>query len=178
MLASVPVIESAAALLREARRRAGLTQAQLGQRAGVAQSVVSAYESGQRQPSVPMLLTLLRASGHVLDASLIATAPEATEPLSGPLGQRLRRERRKVKTIAAAHGVHHVRVFGSVARGTDRPDSDVDLLIDLPEGAGLFALGRLRGELEELLGVPVDLVPDDGLKADVRAHVASDLVSL
>jgi uncharacterized protein len=174
----VPVIESAQVLLKEARRRAGLTQAQLGQRAGVTQSVISAYESGQRQPSLPTLLHLLHASGHLLDASLIARDDAATAPLSGPLGQRLRRQRRKVKAIATAHGVHHVRVFGSTARGGERPDSDVDLLVDLPAGAGLFALGRLRGELEELLGAPVDLVPEDGLKPEVRANIEADLVTL
>ena len=178
----MPVIESAAELLREARRRAGLTQAQLGQRAAVTQSVISAYESGQRQPSLPTLLHLLRASGHALDASLtpITSSPTAppTAPLSGPLGQRLRRHRRKIKTIAATHGVQHVHVFGSTARGSERADSDVDLLVDLPAGAGLFALGRLRRELEDLLGAPVDLVPQDGLKPEVRANVEADLVAL
>ena len=174
----MPVIESAAELLREARRRAGLTQAQLGQRAAVTQSVISAYESGQRQPSLPTLLRLLRASGHALDASLTPITSPPTAPLSGPLGQRLRRHRRKIKTIAATHGVQHVHVFGSTARGSERADSDVDLLVDLPAGAGLFALGRLRRELEDLLGAPVDLVPQDGLKPEVRANVEADLVAL
>ncbi|PRY14117.1 nucleotidyltransferase domain-containing protein [Kineococcus rhizosphaerae] len=175
----MPVIESAAALLKDARRRAGLTQAQLGRRAGVTQSVVSAYESGQRQPSLPTLLHLLRASGHLLDASLVATdSPPVTAPLSGPLGRRLRRHRREVKAIAAAHGVQHVRVFGSTARGTEHPGSDVDLLVDLPAGTGLFALGRLRRDLEDLLDAPVDLVPEDGLKPEVRTNVEPDLVPL
>ncbi|GAB3458295.1 nucleotidyltransferase domain-containing protein [Kineococcus endophyticus] len=174
----MPIVESAQVLLKEARARAGLTQTQLGQRAGVTQSVISAYESGQRQPSVPVLLHLLRASGHLLEASLVAADSPLNAPLSGPLGRRLRRNRRKVTAIAAAHGVHHVRVFGSTARGTERPDSDVDLLVDVPAGTGLFALGRLRRELEHLLGVPVDLVPDDGLKPGVRANVEADLVLL
>jgi predicted nucleotidyltransferase/DNA-binding XRE family transcriptional regulator len=174
----MPVIESAGALLREARLRAGLTQARLAQRAGVAQSVISAYESGRRQPSLPVLLGLLRASGHLLDASLISVGPAPAAPLSGPLGQRLRRHQTHIKTIAAGHGVHHVRVFGSVARGTERPDSDVDLLIDLPPSVGLFALGRLRRELEDLIDAPVDLVPDDGLKPEVHVNVEADLVAL
>ncbi len=140
--------------------------------------MVSAYESGHRQPSLPVLLRLLRASGHLLDASLVPAGPETTTPLSGPLGQRLQQHRREVQTIAAAHGVRCVRVFGSAARSTDRLDSDVDLLVDLPAGTGLFALGRLRRELEDLLGVPVDLVPEDGLKPEVRANVEADLVTL
>lgn len=174
----MPVVHSAEALLRDARRRAGLTQTQLGQRAGVTQSVISAYESGQRQPSLPVLLHLLRASGHLLEASLVATDSSAPTALSGPLGRRLHRQRRKVKTIAASHGVHDVRVFGSTARGTERPDSDIDLLVDLPAGTGLFALGRLRRDLEVLLGASVDLVPEDGLEPEVRANLEADLVTL
>lgn len=172
------VVESAEELLKHARRRAGLTQAELGQRAGVTQSVVSAYETGQRQPSLPTLLHLLRASGHVLDASLVAVDSPATAPLSGPLGKRLRRHRREVTALAAAHGVRRVRVFGSTARGTEGPDSDVDLLVDVPPGTGLFALGRLRRDLEDLLGAPVDLVPEEGLKSELRTIVEADVVAL
>jgi transcriptional regulator with XRE-family HTH domain len=53
------LMDTAAALLRDARLRAGLSQAELGRRAGVTQSVVSAYESGARQPSVPTLARLV-----------------------------------------------------------------------------------------------------------------------
>jgi len=55
-------------------------------------------------------------------------------------------------------------VFGSVARGQDRPDSDVDLLADLPPGMGLLGLGRVQAELEAILGSPVDLVPAGDLE--------------
>ncbi|MGI8537264.1 MAG: nucleotidyltransferase family protein [Mycobacteriales bacterium] len=61
-----------------------------------------------------------------------------------------------------------VRVFGSVARGEQGPDSDLDLLVHLPEDTGLV-LGRFGDELHKLLGVPVHVVPDDGLKPRVRA---------
>jgi len=71
-----------------------------------------------------------------------------------------------------------VRVFGSVARGTETRGSDVDLLVDLPEDMGLFALGRLRLDLEDIVGAGIDLVPADGLRADVRSNVETDLVTL
>ncbi|GAB7191552.1 hypothetical protein NUM3379_22600 [Kineococcus sp. NUM-3379] len=171
------VIDSAATLLRDARRRAGMTQVEVGRRAGVTQSVVSAYESGQRQPSLPVLLALIAATGHALDADLVP-APSVPRPLSGRLGRRVHRHRHRIKEIAAAHGAGNVRIFGSVARGDERPDSDVDLLLDLPEGVGLFTLGRLRQDLEELLTAPVDVIPADGLKADVRASIEADLVIL
>jgi len=54
-------------LIREARRRAGMSEVELGRRAGVTQSVVSAYESGARQPSMPVLERLVRAAGSELD---------------------------------------------------------------------------------------------------------------
>jgi predicted nucleotidyltransferase/DNA-binding XRE family transcriptional regulator len=174
----VPVIDSASSLLREARRRAGLTQAQLAGRASVTQSVISAYESGRREPSLPVLLGLIGATGHVLDGSLVASEPAGPVPMAGPLGRRVHRHRARIKQIAAAHGASNVRVFGSVARGAERADSDVDFLVDLPTGTGLFALGRLRSELEDLLRVQVDVIPADGLKPEVREHVAADLVAL
>jgi predicted nucleotidyltransferase len=71
-----------------------------------------------------------------------------------------------------------LRVFGSVARGEDRADSDVDLLVDLPEHMSFFGLARLQSELESILGARVDLVPSQDLKPDVRSHVDLDLVEL
>ena len=56
---------TAGTLLRQARRRAGLSQAELATQAGVTQSVVSAYESGQRQPSIPVLARLIEAAGRL-----------------------------------------------------------------------------------------------------------------
>ena len=69
-------------------------------------------------------------------------------------------------------------MFGSVARGEDRPDSDVDLLADLPPGLSLFGLGRAEAELEAILGSRVDLIPAQDLKPGVRARVERDLVAL
>jgi hypothetical protein len=69
-------------------------------------------------------------------------------------------------------------VFGSVARGQDRPDSDVDLIADLPPRMGLLGLGRVQAELESILGNQVDLVPASDLKPDVRARAEADLVPL
>lgn len=174
----MPVIEAAAPLLREARRRAGMTQTQLAARAGTTQSVISAYESGRRQPSLPLLLELLAATGHSLEASLVATDPARPAPLTGPLGRRVHRLRDDITELVAAYGASDVRVFGSVARGAERTDSDVDLLVELPADAGLFTLGRLRRDLEELLRARVDVVPADGLKPEVRAHIERDLVAL
>jgi predicted nucleotidyltransferase len=69
-------------------------------------------------------------------------------------------------------------VFGSVARGEERPDSDVDLLGELPTGMGLFGLGRLQSDLEAVVGLPVDLIPAGDLKPNLRGRVVADLVPL
>ena len=172
------VIDSAGALVREARGRAGMTQAQLAHRAGITQSVVSAYESNRREPSLPVLLRLIAATGHALEGTLVAVGQGTAATLSGPLGRRVVRHRTRIQAIAASYGAGHVRVFGSVARGTEHRDSDVDLLMDLPEDMGLFTLGRLRRDLEDLLGARVDVVPEAGLKAETRPEIEADLVAL
>jgi predicted nucleotidyltransferase len=168
---------SAGALLRSARARAGLSQAELAARAGVTQSVISVYEAGRRQPALSTLAALVEATGSRLDIT-VRRPPARLSGLSGPLGRRLRRNRAAVLRAAAAHGVTISGVFGSVARGEDRADSDVDLLVMLPDGVGLFGLGRLSAELQELLGARIDLVPVADLKPGVRRNVFAELVAL
>jgi predicted nucleotidyltransferase len=65
------------------------------------------------------------------------------------------------RTIHEAGG-RDIRVFGSVARGEDTPQSDVDLLVRLPDPMGMIALVGLEQALEDLLGVPVHIVDDWG----------------
>jgi uncharacterized protein len=73
-------------------------------------------------------------------------------------------KREAIKAAAARHHGRRVRLFGSAARGEDRPGSDVDLLVDFDSDSSLFDLIRLTRELEELLGLPVDVVSTGGLK--------------
>lgn len=171
------VTEAAGALLRRARTGAGLSQAELADRAGVTQSVISAYESGHRQPALPTLTALIEAAGYEL-AIGVRPQPRRLSRLSGPVGRRVRRRRHDLIAAAAAHGVTNLRVFGSVARGTDHPDSDLDLLADLPPGMGLLGLGRVQAELEAIIGSRVDLVPAGDLKPGVHARAGRDLVAL
>jgi predicted nucleotidyltransferase/DNA-binding XRE family transcriptional regulator len=169
--------ESAGALLRRARVAAGLSQAELAARAGVTQSVISAYESEHRQPALRTLAALIEAADYELVID-VRQQPRRLSRLSGPVGQRVRRRRQDLIAAAAAHGVSNLRVFGSVARGTDRPDSDLDLLADLPPDMGLLGLGRVQAELEAIVGSQVDLVPASDLKSGVRARADRDLVAL
>lgn len=82
--------ETAGSLLRRARRGAGISQAELAFRAGVAQSVVSAYEAGRRQPSLPTLAKLIDAAGSDLVVDIQQQQPQLSR-LSGPMGRQVGR---------------------------------------------------------------------------------------
>jgi hypothetical protein len=156
---------------------AGLSQVELARRAGVTQSVVSAYESGRRQPSVPMLVKLVKAAGSELEMTVRPVGPRRRR-LGGVLGRKLRSRRDELREAAARYGVSNVRVFGSVARGEDTADSDIDLLVDLPVGASLFTVARLQRDLEVILGARVEIVPAGDLKPRVKENIEQDLVPL
>ncbi len=72
-------------------------------------------------------------------------------------------QRAEILRVARMHGAQHVRVFGSRARGHARPDSDLDLLIDLEPGRDLLDLVAIKQDLEDLLGLHVDVVSSAGL---------------
>jgi hypothetical protein len=68
------------------------------------------------------------------------------------------------------------RVFGSVLHGLDHDGSDIDILVDALPGATLFDLGGLQVELEELLGVPVDLLTPQDLPIKFRQQVLLEAI--
>jgi predicted nucleotidyltransferase len=83
-----------------------------------------------------------------------------------------------VRRIAAAHGAGNVRVFGSVGRGEEGASSDLDLLVDMAEGRSLFDLIALSNDLEESLGVDVDVVTEASLSPYIRDRVLEEAVAL
>jgi predicted nucleotidyltransferase len=92
----------------------------------------------------------------------------------------LERHRVEIIRLAAHHGAHNVRVFGSRARGQGGEQSDVDLLVELEKGRTLLDLVRLKRELEELTHREVDVVTDRGrdLAALLREEILSQAVPL
>lgn len=75
-------------------------------------------------------------------------------------------------------GASNLRVFGSVARGEDGPESDIDLLVDLAPKVSLIGLGQVQDAMESILGRRVDVVPASGLKASIRDKVLREAIRL
>lgn len=88
----------------------------------------------------------------------------------------------EIRTITAPvfqrHGISYAAVFGSAARGEDRPDSDVDILVRLGRRMGMVGYMRLIEDLENVLHKNVDLVTEQSLNQHVRAHVEGDLATI
>jgi predicted nucleotidyltransferase len=87
-------------------------------------------------------------------------------------------EREDINRIAAAHGARNVRVFGSVGRGEASDSSDLELLVDMSEGRSLPDLVALGDDLEEALGVVVDVVTEKSLSSYLRDRILAEAVSL
>ena len=97
------------------------------------------------------------------------------DQVSGPVRVLVESRRDEVLAIAARYHASRVRLFGSAARGDDRPDSDIDLLVDFEQGSSLFDLMRMGRELEALFGRAVDVVSTGGLKSRDRLILAQSV---
>ena len=125
-----------------ARRAAlGLSQSALAERAGTTRHNISSIESGKRPCGREMQHRIRRA---------LVEYPSIV----------LDRNRQQVMQIADRYAVRHVRVFGSVARGSERPDSDIDLLVELPESGRVRAHVGFRDDVQRLLATRVDVMAD------------------
>jgi predicted nucleotidyltransferase len=90
----------------------------------------------------------------------------------------LRAHRDEVQQALTAHRACNGRIFGSVIHGDDRDGSDLDILVDVLPGATLFDLGGLQVELEELLGVPIDVLTPGDLPAKFRDKVLAEAIPI
>jgi predicted nucleotidyltransferase len=91
-----------------------------------------------------------------------------------PLRDEIYKRRDEIEAIAHRHGARNLRLFGSVARGEERADSDVDLLIDLEEGRGFRNFLDLADELEALLGRRVDIITNRSLSRFLRPYIEAE----
>ncbi|MFZ1804217.1 MAG: nucleotidyltransferase family protein [Nitrospira sp.] len=90
----------------------------------------------------------------------------------------LKIKRNDILRLASQHGAHHVRVFGSVARGEAGPASDVDLLVQMDSGRSLLDLIGLTQELESILQRKVDVLTDEGLSPYLKERIQAEAVPL
>lgn len=145
--------------IRASRLAAGLSQSELARRAGVSQPNLSAYEQGRRTPS-PLVLDRIRRA------------------LQRRPSERLAEHLDEVRALIQRHCATDPHIFGSVARGADREASDLDLMVTFGPHASLFDEIALRLELEELLGVKVDVVASDATVARIPRSAQKDAVPL
>ncbi len=89
-----------------------------------------------------------------------------------------RAHRELIRRVVAQHRASNARVFGSVLHGDDTEQSDLDLLVDPLPGATLFDIGAIQVELEESLGVSVDVLTPGDLPAKFRAQVLQEAVTV
>lgn len=102
---------------------------------------------------------------------------EEADPRKVTLSE-LRLRRADLYAVARRYGVSNIRVFGSVARADADEASDVDLIVDLAPGRGLFDLGGFISGAEAALGVHVDVTTVGGLRSRLRGHVLAEAVAL
>jgi predicted nucleotidyltransferase len=90
----------------------------------------------------------------------------------------VRAHRDAILEIARRHGASDVRIFGSVARGQSSASSDLDLIVRFAPDRSLFDHGRLLMDLQDLLGVKVDVISEAGMGPRFRDHVLQEAVPL
>lgn len=91
----------------------------------------------------------------------------------------LHQQKSRIEAIAQQFGAQRIRVFGSVARGEEQQDSDVDFLVAFPRGYSLFSQRlALTEQLKTLLGRQVDVVPEHELNPHIRQQVLNEAVDL
>lgn len=143
--------------IRAARIAAGLSQVELAHAAHVSQPNLSAYENGRRTPSAAVLQRITLA-------------------LRGRPSTRVQHHRSAIRALVEQHHASSPRLIGSVARGADTANSDVDLLVDFNDDATLLDEVGLRQALTDLLLVRVDVVESDTLRGAMRDRVLAEAV--
>lgn len=90
----------------------------------------------------------------------------------------LHEKRDLILKLADIHGIQNVRVFGSVARHQDGPKSDLDLLVEFEQGRSLFDLIRFKQEVEDLIGIKVDVVTENSIHWSMKEDVLNGAIQL
>jgi len=164
---------------RAGRALLGLSQAELAGRAGVARLTVADFERAARQPIAANLAAIRFA---LADSGVDLVPGGAVLRDSGAAAGSDRRLAAVIRALQANAdklrrlGVRHLSIFGSTARGTARPNSDVDLLIELDARCGidLFDYAGIVGEIQRLIAYPIDVARRQKLKPEIVAEALRD----
>ncbi|MFZ5966933.1 MAG: nucleotidyltransferase family protein [Bacillota bacterium] len=95
-----------------------------------------------------------------------------------PVYSELKDKREMIMNTALRFGVNKVKIFGSVARGEETSNSDIDLLVNCDEKCSLFDLISLKNELEEILGRKVDIVTEESIHWYIRDKVIQEAIEI
>lgn len=164
-------------LIRSNREKQSLTQAELAARSGTSQSTLSRYEAGQAIPTIATLERLLAACGSTLELQA-QPSPRMLDIRTTRLNK-LRSLRIPIHQLARREGISGVRVIGSVARGTDAADSDIDLLVDFDVyNKGLFPILDFQDAVAALLNEKVEVSVRQLLTPAVARTASRDEVPL
>ena len=110
---------------------------------------------------------------------MYSSCPSQCEWFASMLLNTLRAQREAIVSLGQQFGARHIRVFGSVARGQERADSDVDFLVELPRGYDLFAQRlQFAEKLADLIGRRVEVIPEHELNRHIREQVLQEAVAL
>jgi predicted nucleotidyltransferase len=92
--------------------------------------------------------------------------------------EELKERRKQILAIAERHGAKRIQVFGSIARGEDARDSDVDFLIELERGRSLLDIIAMKQDLEDLLQCRVDVVTEEAVSPYIRDEIVTRAIGL
>jgi hypothetical protein len=159
------------ARIADAAKSQGLSRRALAQRAGVRAETVSRIAS-RGTCDFATLERLAAAAG--LRLSLEGSAP----PAGGNARDAVLRKQSLIRTLARAHGARSIALFGSAARGEERPESDLDFMVELEAGRSLLDLISLAEDLREALGRRIEAVTVAGMKPRVLAQARRDAVRI
>lgn len=159
------------ARIADAARSQGLSRRALALRAGVRPETVSRIASR----GTCDFATLERLAAAV---GLRLGLHDETPPGAGNGRDAVLRKQALVRSLAKAHGVRSVELFGSAARGEDRPGSDLDFAVEPEAGRSLLDLIGLAEDLQEVFGRKVEVVSRAGMKPRVRAGALRDAIRI
>lgn len=90
----------------------------------------------------------------------------------------IKQKRDEIISLADKYGAYNIRVFGSVARGQENENSDIDFLVDLRDERSLWDLGGLWVELNDLLNVRIEVFTENTLKDSIRRIASKEAILL